>query len=564
MKNLLPAALYLPGLFLLPGCGTDQPPAWVAPVVAPYLSIDAPSSTKPLVIWRSDAGTLTLKDESGAAAVRRSIPQKYLVMVTLVEGNRLTSELATDPLTLAYNAPQGGHAGFALVALPDRAMLDGLAGAAHRGGFACGRLQLLTLTQTSTASTFTAARYAETVALPEVSALFDEPQATAIAASITTLEELGTREHSTETGLQATATTRDLFEAAFAGSGLTVEYEEVDHSDYYPTRQKSLIVSLPGATDDATTVILGAHLDSINVQGSDLPAPGADDNASGIATLVQIAKIIAKHKLHFDRRLEFHSYATEEKGLIGSGDIASRYRVAGRQVAAMLQMDMNSFSHVAGDQTVYLIENDTSATLRRSLKDLLNTYLDGGFSEMRLQAGTSDHRSWTNNGFNAVFPFEHATQYNHALHTEDDTSDTINNLDLSVRFAKLGLAFTAHYAGLVTAADSFADAYSSQKTELGGTLKLAVVPSDTAGAYTVGVSAPAAVKSVELCRTATKGAVDCTVERLGGDVEREAGDRTIFKSTETIELASGDRLAVFGYDGDEKLVAVRTVKVAEK
>lgn len=552
-------------------CGDDRPLVWVQPNLKNVLSIDSPL-TNGIVIWRSQAGTLSLKDTFSAGVVKANARQNILVMVTLLPGSRLTSELATDPLTLAYKAPTRARAGFALVQVPNKDMLDGLAGAAHasRGqsgepsGLACGRVEILKLTESKEAQAITPAAFAETVPLPGVQDLLALADKSRLSASIKTLEDMGTREHSTDTGIQATAKTRSLFTDAVAGTDLTLEFEEVAHDDYYPTKQKSLIASIPGADDDATAIIFGAHLDSINAKGSTFPAPGADDNASGIATLVEITRLIAHNHLRFGRRIEFHSYATEEKGLIGSGDIATRYAEKGRKVAAMLQLDMDSYSGKEGDSTIYLVENDTSPTLRRSLKDLLNTYLGGQFAELSLAAGTSDHRSWTRNGFSAVFPFEHPQNYNHALHTEKDTSATINNMDLSERFAKLGLAFAAHYAGLESAKTTYTEGFAKLKSELNHDLKVAVVKGSIEGTYTFGVATTSDVKSIEVCTVITAGSMDCNHERLKAPSDSNNGDRYFYNSASALVLAGGEHLALFGYDSDDKLVALRTVKVSPK
>jgi hypothetical protein len=223
---------------------------------------------------------------------------------------------------------------------------------------------------------------------------------------------------------------------------------------------------------------------------------------------------------------------------------------------------MNAYSHNDGDMTVYLVENDTSPTLRRSLKDLLNTYLGGQFLELSLKAGTSDHRSWTRSGYSAVFPFEHPINYNHSLHTENDTSATINNLPLSERFAKLGLAFAAHYAGLNSVKDFYETTYPTHKASLDSDLKLAIVATEVEGLYDLGVGTTTTVEAIELCTITAAGKMACNQERIHATADHEASDRRLFK-TSSIALAADQRLAVFGYDAKDKLASVRTIKLQE-
>ena len=83
-------------------------------------------------------------------------------------------------------------------------------------------------------------------------------------------------------------------------------------------------MTIPGTSDAQATgpvVIIGAHLDSINKTDHTTPAPGADDDASGIATLVEIVQQIATGHLTFQRTVELHAYAAEEVGLVGSLDV---------------------------------------------------------------------------------------------------------------------------------------------------------------------------------------------------------------------------------------------------
>ncbi|MDH6218671.1 M28 family peptidase [Streptomyces pseudovenezuelae] len=86
----------------------------------------------------------------------------------------------------------------------------------------------------------------------------------------------------------------------------------------------NLIASLPGA-DNSTTVLIGAHLDSVD--GS----PGADDNASGVAAVLEIARLLAR--LPVAPSVSLALFDMEELGLIGAQHAArvltSRQRVSG-------------------------------------------------------------------------------------------------------------------------------------------------------------------------------------------------------------------------------------------
>ena len=99
-------------------------------------------------------------------------------------------------------------------------------------------------------------------------------------------------------------------------------------------------------------MILGAHLDSIN-RSDESQAPGADDNASGIAAQTEILRILKAANATFARNIEIHAYAAEEVGLLGSADLASQASSSGKLITAMLQMDMIGYSATTNDQTMH-------------------------------------------------------------------------------------------------------------------------------------------------------------------------------------------------------------------
>ena len=80
------------------------------------------------------------------------------------------------------------------------------------------------------------------------------------------------------------------------------------------------ILASPTPADDSL-VLLGAHLDAIALSPSYSllnTAPGADDNASGVAVMLELARICHLHNLQFSREVHFMAYDGEELGLFGS------------------------------------------------------------------------------------------------------------------------------------------------------------------------------------------------------------------------------------------------------
>src|SRR3546814_5186498 len=94
------------------------------------------------------------------------------------------------------------------------------------------------------------------------------------------------------------------------------------------------------------TTLFRSHLDSINAYGGGSPgqaAPGADDDASGIAVLTETLRIALARGWRPQRTVKFMGYAAEEVGLRGSNAIAPSHRQAGVDVVAVLQVDMTNY-----------------------------------------------------------------------------------------------------------------------------------------------------------------------------------------------------------------------------
>lgn len=103
--------------------------------------------------------------------------------------------------------------------------------------------------------------------------------------------------------------------------------------------QKSVIAKIAGSNPSAPVVIFGAHLDS-TAGSTTARSPGADDNGSGSTTLIEAFRGIVANGFKPTVPLEFHWYAGEEGGLLGSQAIARSYASAGTSVAAMVNFDM--------------------------------------------------------------------------------------------------------------------------------------------------------------------------------------------------------------------------------
>ncbi|WP_242113062.1 M20/M25/M40 family metallo-hydrolase [Luteimonas aquatica] len=213
--------------------------------------------------------------------------------------------------------------------------------------------------------------------------------------------------------------------------------------------QPSVILTIQGNELSDEIVVLGAHLDSISSSGSgsSMNAPGADDDASGIATLTEVIRVALASGWKPKRTVMFMGYAAEEVGLRGSNAIAQSFKTQGKNVVGVLQLDMTNYK-VGTGVDMQLITDNSNAALKQFLTDLFDEYLQ----PLGLTRGTytcgygcSDHASWTSAGFPAAMMFEagdESGEYFPYIHSSSDTlSNMGNSAANSAKFAKLGLAF---------------------------------------------------------------------------------------------------------------------------
>lgn len=414
--------------------------------------------------------------------------------------------------------------------------------------------------------------YDETIKLSAVESLLSGVVPANIVAGMTTLQGLGSRYYNGSQALAASNSVENIMTSAYtgtqwAGHAITTQ---VSHAGF---TQRSVITSLPGSEDDDTIVVIGSHLDSIH-PGNQTDAPGADDNASGVAVMAEVMRVLAASNTRFKRRVEWHAYGIEEIGLIGSGQIAASYATTGKKVAAMLQLDMASYAPESGNETIHLFPDDTTTGLRRSVKDLLTAYLGGNFTDRGGKiAGTSDHRSWYRAGYPAVFPFEDTLNYNRKMHTSEDTVANANSPALAARMTKLVMAFIAHHAGITGAESDYEEKLAAASME--SDIKLAVMDADeipegswpegltSSGTVTI-FSGPESLATVESCGATRGSGRACATDRaVGIKIDNAPPGRSFFY---IVSSATPDTSPArsFGYGAENAPAHLRSVTITRK
>ncbi|MCL1077157.1 M20/M25/M40 family metallo-hydrolase [Parashewanella spongiae] len=219
-------------------------------------------------------------------------------------------------------------------------------------------------------------------------------------------------------------------------------YASVSQIKHQKFLQDSVQVTFTGSKYPDDIVVLGGHLDSTAgmFHTKHTKAPGADDNASGIASLTDIIRVFAENQIQPERTIIFFGYAAEEGGLLGSQDVARNYE--NKHVLSALQMDMTNYR--GSDKDYVFMTDYTDTGLTHFLETLSDTYLsDLTYGEDRCGYACSDHASWHKIGVPSAMPSEaKMREINRYIHSSNDTlehSDTTGIHALNI--SKLALTY---------------------------------------------------------------------------------------------------------------------------
>ena len=190
----------------------------------------------------------------------------------------------------------------------------------------------------------------------------------------------------------------------------------------------------------APPLLLGAHYDT--VEGS----PGADDNASALTVLLDVARRLSG----MDRMREVLciGFCLEEEGLLGSLAYTAQLKAAGQEIAGAIVLECVGYaSEEAGSQTappgtpvavptvgnfLAIIGNRASAALTASVERAVASHVPAislvlpGQGEFLPDTRRSDHAAFWHHGFPAVMLTDTANFRNPHYHRPTDTLDTLN------------------------------------------------------------------------------------------------------------------------------------------
>jgi leucyl aminopeptidase len=361
-----------------------------------------------------------------------------------------------------------------------------------------------------------------------VTPILSQMQDANIAQTIIDMSNFANRYYKTTNGSNASDWLKQKW-AAMASGRSDISVSQYTHSGY---NQKSVIMTINGTDNASEVLVLGAHMDSINLNGNTETSrsPGADDDASGVASLTEAARAMIAAGYKPRRTIKFIGYAAEEAGLLGSKDIAANFKTNGINVVGVMQLDMTNYKGSAND--IYIYTDYTDAQQNTFLANLATAYLPTmtiGYDKCGY--GCSDHASWNAQGFVASLPFEAAMgQDDPYIHSANDTYANTGNQALhALKFARLAAAYAVELGsdgpGILDRVETFSGSLTKNQLKSFGPFKVGIgsLKAETTGTGDVDLyvrKGAVPTTSTYTCKSDGSSATEsCTVtQTANGDV----------------------------------------------
>ncbi len=216
---------------------------------------------------------------------------------------------------------------------------------------------------------------------------------------------------------------------------------QFDPYSFSGTNARNVVATLPGTVTPENIYILGGHLDSRASGGGHDPAPGANDNASGTATVLEAAAILANYQ--FESTIIFIAFTGEEQGLYGSAHYASTASANNDNILGVVTCDMVAWwnSNYGID-----IEGEVEYSALMQVMDDACTDYTGLATTQVFGSWGSDHVPFQNEGFPAFLAIEEEYGSFPCYHMACDSTGW-NDGNFGVDVTRACLATVAHLAG---------------------------------------------------------------------------------------------------------------------
>jgi hypothetical protein len=265
----------------------------------------------------------------------------------------------------------------------------------------------------------------------EITDMIGQVSQDTLEAFVQHLQDYGTRNAYKTGGIEA----QNWILGKFQSYGLEAELH--DFAMPGGAASDNVIATITGTVYPEEYIVLGAHYDSYTGSSNE---PGADDNATGTAGILEAARILSHYT--FDRSIIFATWSGEEYGLYGSEAWASEAAYNGMNILGYFNIDMAGYLEPGNPIHTDIMAPTSANELKQFYKDVCAIYLpDFQTFNGTLTGGDSDHTSFNNNGFQGIFPFEDSQDYSPYIHTANDIIGlSVNNFEQHMTFVQAIIA----------------------------------------------------------------------------------------------------------------------------
>jgi leucyl aminopeptidase len=229
----------------------------------------------------------------------------------------------------------------------------------------------------------------------------------------------------------------------------------------FQSDQSSIVLKIGNSLNPG--VVVGAHFDTVSCMDegciTDLygPLPGANDDGSGVVTVLELARVLLNSHYEFNDPIYLILYAAEEQDEWGSIAVANYFKNNHIPIKAVMQFDQTGFAY-NNEQTMWLETNhlNSNVSLKNKASDkIVNAELTSYLYKLIKVyvkkpvkyscSGSSDEYSWSSKGYVAARPLESDyCDWNHMyqhMHSNQDTMDKLS-LDHMTDYLKLAVAYS--------------------------------------------------------------------------------------------------------------------------
>ncbi len=217
------------------------------------------------------------------------------------------------------------------------------------------------------------------------------------------------------------------YKDVFLDSFLLDSIEWPQGSDiFYTTWQYNVVAKIHGSVDSSKHFVMGAHYDAIVYWGDAFTyTPGADDNASGVAAVLETARVFKEHNIQPDFTIHFVAFAAEELYLHGSTHYAEKMANQQADVVLMINNDMIAYNPIEAQRWRFKMQKyPHTERVRIMAEDIASKYTHLVMFVDSNAIAFSDSYPFYLQGYDAVFFQEY--NFNNNLHTVYDVLDSLD------------------------------------------------------------------------------------------------------------------------------------------